>query len=140
MKIYEFEQHFYPFRLMACVGTDAIRGFFELDCEPLESNCPAMTACRVTKNAQDNVVLFRFRDVKAIKTINIVHECGHLGIDVFEYIDQPICGDSSESFCYLIGWAGCCCDWLKAHLSGEEEDSNYAGRLVYDTELSADPK
>ena len=135
MKIYEFKQSILPFRLMACVGTDAIRGLFELDCEKLEEGTPAMTCCRVTKKEQYNVVLLRFRDVKSIGFVNVVHECGHLGIDVFDYIDQQVSDASSEMFCYLIGWAGGCCEWLKAHLSGEgEENPDYEGKAVYETE------
>ena len=70
MKIYEFEQHFYPFRLMACVGTDAIRGFFELDCEPLESNCPAMTACRVTNGETYYVTQMQYELGEVMQTEN----------------------------------------------------------------------
>ena len=136
MKIYEFEQPFYPFRLMACVGTDAIRGFFGVDCEPLEDNCPAMTACRVTLADGSNTVLFRFRDADSIELVNVAHECGHFGIDVFEYIDSPINESSSEPFCYLIGWAGGCLGWLRHHVSGDGNDyRQYAGKVIFDTEM-----
>ena len=135
MKIYEFDQPFYPFRLMACVGVDAVRGFFQMDLEPLEDNCPALTACRVPNDECSNTIILRFRDDEAIDIMNIVHECGHMGIDVFDYIDQPVCVDSSETFCYLIGWAGCCCEWLKAHLTGGKENAKYAGRVVFETNL-----
>lgn len=135
MKIYEFDQPFYPFRLMACVGADAIRGLFELDLEPLDDNCLALTACRVTMKDKENAIILRFRDTDGIDFMNVVHECGHFGIDVFDYIDQPVCVDSSETFCYLIGWAGGCCEWLKAHLTCGKENAKYAGRVVFETNL-----
>lgn len=136
MKIYEFSQPFYPFRLMACVGADAIRGFFEVDCDTLEDNCPAMTACRVTVKGGENAVLFRFRNADAIEFVNVAHECGHMGIDVFEYIDSPINESSSEAFCYLIGWAGGCLGWLKEKLSGKgRKYGQYAGKVIYDTDI-----
>jgi hypothetical protein len=117
---------------MICVGRDAIKDFFEIDCAEMEANTYAMTCCRFTKKEQQQVVIIRFRSVEDISYHNITHECGHLGIDVFEVVGMPVTSDSSEAFCYLTGWAAECCAQMKKHSTGDDE--GFTGRLVFDTE------
>lgn len=86
----------------------------EID-EDIMHDCASVTICRRKIDKCDCVL------VKYNHTINIVgrnkkcdlintisHEAGHVAIRIYQHMSQNILPDSSEPFCYLLGWAAEC--------------------------------
>lgn len=80
----------------------------------IESNA---TVTKVIRKSDDklcclvkynNNTCSKFVDKREHYISTISHEAGHVTLDIYEYIDQPICNCSPEPFCYLLGWVTQC--------------------------------
>jgi hypothetical protein len=86
----------------------------ELDEGILNGDCTASTC--YNKSNDKPVVLIKYNHPTKIKGKNktldfvntVCHEAGHAVLDIYDFIGQNVNADSSEPFCYLLGYIAEC--------------------------------
>jgi len=75
------------------------------------------TTCTITRKSDNKAcILVKYNGPSKTKNINktldfvntVSHEATHVAIDTYSFIHQNIYDNSSEPFCYLVGWATEC--------------------------------
>lgn len=61
------------------------------------------------KETDECNILIHFRDIKAMTTTIIAHECAHAAIDIFDWINERVSFDCQEPFAYLSGYLAKLC-------------------------------
>jgi hypothetical protein len=106
----QFDLVIYPVGLVIAIGDmeKEINRFYK----PFDSqyehigfpgNNPAATYRIKEKKTGDNYCLIWIPKTDNVKGSYLCHECGHVALEVFEYIGAHVDCDEQEPFCYLLG-------------------------------------
>ena len=106
--IYEYDSMIYPVIVSVCIGcsNEELSEHYEGDFDDMPTETLATVSWASRRSDDRCVVVVRVRNRRDLTMNTIVHECGHVALEIYAYVHARINYDDQEPFCYLLGWIG----------------------------------
>lgn len=106
--IYEYDSMIYPVIVSVCIGcsNEELSARYEGDFDDMPIEAVATVSWASRRSDDRCVVVVKVRNRRDLTMNTIVHECGHVALEIYAYVHARINYDDQEPFCYLLGWIG----------------------------------